>query len=121
MRLAEAYYMLAECKLRAGYKAEAASLINEVRGRYFTLVDPDPVTATNLDEWRMLDEWMIEFIGEGRRRTDLVRWDKYTTEAWWDKPADGAGKAHYNRFPIPEQAMGSNHLIEQNPGYSTAQ
>lgn len=121
MRLAEAYYMLAECKLRAGYKAEAASLINEVRGRYFTLVDPDPVTATNLDEWRMLDEWMIEFIGEGRRRTDLVRWDKYTTEAWWDKPADGAGKAHYNRFPIPEQAMGSNNLIEQNPGYSTAQ
>ena len=53
----------------------------------------------------MLDEWMIEFIGEGRRRTDLVRWDKYTTEAWWDKPADGAGKAHYNRFPIPEQAI----------------
>ncbi|MBF6598865.1 MAG: RagB/SusD family nutrient uptake outer membrane protein [Fermentimonas sp.] len=121
MRLAEAYYMLAECKLRAGDKAEAANLINEVRGRYFTVGDPNPVTAANLDEWRMLDEWMIEFIGEGRRRTDLIRWDKYTTEAWWDKPADGPGKAHYNRFPIPEQAMGNNNLIEQNPGYQATQ
>ncbi|NLB70076.1 MAG: RagB/SusD family nutrient uptake outer membrane protein, partial [Lentisphaerae bacterium] len=121
LRLAEAYYMLAECKLRKGDKEGAAALINEVRDRYFPEGDPDPVTATNLDEWRMLDEWMIEFIGEGRRRTDLVRWDKYTTEAWWDKPADGPGKAHYNRFPIPEQAMGSNHLIEQNPGYESAE
>lgn len=119
-RLAEVYYMLAECKLRGGDKAGAASLINEVRSRYFPEGDPDPVTATNLDEWRMLDEWMVEFIGEGRRRTDLVRWDKYTTEAWWDKPADGPSKAHFNRFPIPEQAMGSNHLIEQNPGYQSA-
>lgn len=117
-RLAEAYYMLAECKLRSGDKAGAASLINEVRKRYFVEADPDPVTAANLDEWRMLDEWLIEFIGEGRRRTDLIRWDKYTTESWWDHPADGPDKAHFNRFPIPEQAMGSNNLIEQNPGYN---
>ncbi len=116
-RLAEAYYMLAECKMRAGDKAGAAVLINEVRKRYFPDGDPDPVTASNLDEWRMLDEWMIEFIGEGRRRTDLIRWNKYTTESWWDHPADGPDKVHFNRFPIPEQAMGSNNLIEQNPGY----
>ena len=116
-RIAEAYYMLAECKLRANDKAGAAKLINDVRKRYFKNADPDPVTAANLDEWRMLDEWMIEFIGEGRRRTDLVRWNKYTTQSWWDHPADGDSKAHQNRFPIPEQAMASNQLIEQNPGY----
>lgn len=116
-RLAEAYYMLAECKLRAGDKAGAASLINEVRKRYFIDNDPDPVTSSNLDEWRMLDEWLVEFLGEGRRRTDLVRWDKYTTESWWDHPADGPSKSHFNRFPIPEQALGSNNLIEQTPGY----
>jgi hypothetical protein len=115
LRLAEAYYTLAECKLRAGDKTEAAELINKVRSRYFTSADPDPVTASNLDEWRMLDEWMREFIGEGRRRTDLVRWNKFTTEAWWDKPADN--KPHYNRYPIPEDAMNGNNLIEQNPGY----
>lgn len=116
-RLAEAYYMLAECKLRAGDKDAAASLINTVRKRYFVEADPDPVTASNLDEWRMLDEWMIEFLGEGRRRTDLIRWNKYTTESWWDHPADGAAKSHFNRFPISEQAMSSNNLLEQNPGY----
>jgi hypothetical protein len=114
-RLAEVYYMLAECKMRAGEKDVAATLINQVRARYFADADPDPVTAANLDEWRMLDEWMIEFVGEGRRRTDLIRWDKFVTEAWWDKPADN--KPHYNRYPIPEQAMSSNNLIVQNPGY----
>lgn len=116
-RLAEVYYMLAECKMRSNDKESAANLINEVRKRYFPNGDPDRVTSSNLDEWRMLDEWMIEFIGEGRRRTDLIRWDKYTTESWWDHPADGSSKSHYNRFPIPEQAIGSNNLIEQNPGY----
>jgi hypothetical protein len=116
-RLAEAYYMLAECKLRANDRAAAVSLINTVRKRYFVDADPDPVTADNLDEWRMLDEWMMEFIGEGRRRTDLIRWGKYTTESWWDHPADGAGKTHINRFPISEEAMSSNNLIEQNEGY----
>lgn len=117
-RLAEVYYMLAECKLRTGDKGGAATLINQVRQRYFVDSDPDPVTEANLDEWRMLDEWMIEFIGEGRRRIDLIRWDKYTTESWWDHPADGPSKAHYNRFPISSQVLGSNPLIEQNPGYA---
>ncbi|MDR2912904.1 MAG: RagB/SusD family nutrient uptake outer membrane protein [Alistipes sp.] len=117
MRMAEVYYTLAECKMRAGDKAAAAELINAVRARYFVDGDPDPVTAANLDEWRMLDEWMLEFIGEGRRRIDLVRWDKFTTESWWDHPADGPGKAHLNRFPIPETILGSNPLLEQNPGY----
>ena len=114
-RLAEVYYMLAECKLRANDKAGAATLINEVRKRYFVDADPDPATADNLDEWRMLDEWLREFIGEGRRRTDLIRWNKFTTESWWDKPA--TNKSHLNRFPIPERAINSNNLLEQNSGY----
>jgi hypothetical protein len=117
MRMAEVYYTLAECKMRAGDKKGAADLINKVRERYFTGDDPDPVTAANLDEWRMLDEWMIEFIGEGRRRIDLIRWNKYTTESWWDHPADGPSKAHFNRFPLPEGALSGNNLLEQNPGY----
>ena len=84
IRLSEIYYMLAECELRAGDKKTAAGLINQVRGRNFEGgADPNPVTADNLDEYRMLDEWMIEFLGEGRRRTDLIRWDKFVTESWW--------------------------------------
>lgn len=118
MRLAEIYYMLAECKMRLGDKDGAAKLINTVRRRYFKDgIDPDPVTAANLDKYRMLDEWMIEFLGEYRRRTDLVRWDAYTTEDWWDHKADGSDKEYLNRWPIHYSVIGSNNLINQNPGY----
>ena len=116
IRLSEIYYMLAECELRAGDKKTAAGLINQVRGRNFEGgADPNPVTADNLDEYRMLDEWMIEFLGEGRRRTDLIRWDKFVTESWWDHtPLNDKNK---NLFPLPNSAISANNLIEQNPGY----
>ena len=116
IRLSEIYYMLAECELRAGDKKTAAGLINQVRGRNFEGgADPNPVTADNLDEYRMLDEWMIEFLGEGRRRTDLIRWDKFVTESWWDHtPLNDKNK---NLFPIPNSAISANNLIEQTPGY----
>ena len=116
IRLSEIYYMLAECELRAGDKKTAAGLINQVRGRNFEGgADPNPVTADNLDEYPMLDEWMIEFLGEGRRRTDLIRWDKFVTESWWDHtPLNDKNK---NLFPIPNSAISANNLIEQNPGY----
>ena len=115
IRLAEVYYTLAECKMRAGDKQGAADLINTVRKRYFPNGDPDPVTAANLDKYRMLDEWMVEFLGEGRRRTDLVRWDAYVTEDWWDHKA--TNNKDLNRFPIHYSIIGANNLLEQNPGY----
>lgn len=116
IRLAEVYYMLAECKMRLGKKQEAADLINHVRKRYFEGGnDPDPVTAANLDKYRMLDEWMMEFVGEGRRRTDLVRWDAYVTEDWWDHKA--TNNKDLNRFPIHYSVLEANQKLEQNPGY----
>jgi hypothetical protein len=117
IRFTEIQYMLAECKYRSGDKATAAALINDIRKRYFTGVDPNPVTASNLDKYRLADEWMIEFLGEGRRRTDLIRWGMFTTESWWDHAADGVGKKHLNRFPIPEKAITANNKLVQNPGY----
>jgi hypothetical protein len=116
IRLTEIYYMLAECEMREGNKPEAAELINTVRKRYFANgADPNPVTASNLDKYRMLDEWMIEFIGEGRRRTDLIRWNAYVTENWWDHTA--SNDKNLNRYPLAEKIMSSNNLLEQNPGY----
>ena len=116
IRLTEIYYMLAECEMRAGNKGEAAELINTVRKRYFVNgADSNPVTASNLDKYRMLDEWMIEFIGEARRRTDLIRWDAYVSENWWDHTA--SNNKNLNHYPVPEQIMSSNNLLEQNPGY----
>lgn len=116
IRLAEVYYMLAECKLRNGEKDAAAQLINQVRARNFENGDdPNPATADNLDKYRMLDEWGTEFLGEGRRRTDLIRWNAFVTEAWWDH--ESSGSEHLRRFPVPQNALSGNNALEQNPGY----
>ena len=116
IRLAEIYYMLAECKMRQGDKKGAAELINKVRKRYFENGnDPDPVTETNLDKYRMLDEWMEEFVAEGRRRTDLIRWDAYVTEDWWDHKA--TNNKNFNRFPVYYSILEANQKLKQNPGY----
>src|SRR5690606_15329445 len=115
IRLTEVYYMLAECKLREGDTDGAATLINAVRKRNFlNNADPNPVTAANLDKYRMLDEWLIEFLGGGRRRTDLIRWEAFTQEKWWDHEPTSETK---NRFPIPYSAISANSLLVQNPGY----
>ena len=117
IRLAEIYYMLAEIKMREGDTETAAQLINTVRARYFEGgIDPDPVTAANLDKYRMLDEWQVEFLAEGRRRTDLIRWNAYVTEDWWDHEA--TNNEHIKRFPIHYSILSANNLLEQNPGYN---
>lgn len=117
LRLAEVYYMLAEVKLRTGDPAGAAELINTVRARAFENGnDPNPVTAANLDLYRMADEWGIEFLGEGRRRTDLIRLGFFTTEDWWDHQASQSD--HLKRFPVPTPALSGSSALEQNPGYN---
>ena len=119
VRLAEIYYMYAECLYRMGGAdniAKACELINTVRARNFEGgIDPDPVTPQNLDKYRFLDEWLVEFLGEKRRRTDLIRWGAYVHEDWWDHKA--THEEYKNRFPISDSAMSSNNLLEQNPGY----
>ena len=93
-----------------------ADIINSIRKRNFEGGnDPDPVTAANLDKYRMLKEWMQEFLREARRRTDLIRWDAYVTEDWWDHKATNDEK--YNRYPLHQLSLGANPLLEQNPGY----
>jgi len=117
IRLAEVYLMLAECNLRAGNASEAALLINKVRSRNFLDgKDTNPATASNLDKYRMLDEWSIEFLGEGRRRTDLIRWKSFVSEKWWDHTPKAS--SHLNRFPVPTAAISGNNALEQNPGYN---
>ena len=76
---------------------------------------PRPNQSSKLDKYRMLDEWQLEFLAEGRRRTDLVRWDAYVTENWWDHKA--TNNTDLNRFPIHYSLIGANNLLKQNPGY----
>lgn len=137
-RLAEAYYTLAECKMRAGDTDGAKTLVNQVRARYFNgtaadlesetipgaNVSKNPFKSFDLD-W-MLSEWGLEFINEGyRRRTDLRRFDKFTQGQWWfygradesgyDLPAKRDRK--YEWYPLPQTALMVNPGLVQTPGY----
>ena len=56
-----------------------------------------------------------EFIGEGRRRTDLIRWDKFNTGVWWDKQADADD--HTKIYPIGKNILTLSPNLEPNPGY----
>lgn len=56
-----------------------------------------------------------EFIFEGKRRTDLIRFGKFTTGAWWDH--EPTGDPTRTIFPIPGIQINSNPNLVQNPGY----
>lgn len=118
IRLAEIYYSLAECKFRAGDRAEASRLLNVVRARYYpagseSLYAED---GSELTEAELLDEWGREFLAEARRRTDLVRWGKFSTGTWWDKEPDADD--HTNIMPIGLDVMNASPQLIQNPGYN---
>jgi len=116
IRLAEIYYSLAEVKFRAGQKAEAEQLLNEVRERYYPEGSESlyPEDGSFITEQELLDEWGREFIGEGMRRTVLCRFDAYTGE-WWDKPAETDD--HSMIMMISRTILQANPNLDQNPGY----
>lgn len=117
IRLAEVVYMLAECKFRAGDRATAAQLLNTVRRRNYPTGSTSlyPAGGATLTEQELLDEWGREFIGEGRRRIDVIRFGKYNTGTWWDKVPDTDD--HTRIYPIPLNALNSSPQLKQNPGY----
>lgn len=116
IRLTEIYYTLAELLYKKGDSQGAADIFNSIRTRNFAGgVDPNPVTDANLDKYRLAEEWGTEFLGEGRRRTDLIRWNMFVTEDWWDHTA--SNNENLNRFPVPTEAISGNNALEQNPGY----
>lgn len=117
IRYSEIYYMEAECEYRAGNKANAATLLNAVRQRNYPVGSPSLYAADGhqLTDQEMLDEWGREFLVEGRRRTDLIRWGVFTTGTWWDKTPDADD--HLNIFPFGQTTMQLIKTIKQNPGY----
>lgn len=118
VRLAEVYYALAECKFRKGDIAGAEKILNTVRKRYFPAGSPSlyPEDGSKLTESELLDEWGREYLGEGRRRIDLIRFDKFNKSIWWDKSADA--DSHTNIYPIGLEVLGISSQLKQNPGYA---
>mgnify|MGYP001804285704 CR=1 FL=1 len=107
MRLADAYLMRAEAKLRNGDAAGALDDVNAVR------TARGAATLNSLDLDAMLAERGFEFYWESQRRTDLIRFGKFN-DAWTSKEVSDANK---RLFPIPLNALAASSNLTQNSGY----
>lgn len=118
-RAAEAYLTFAEADARlngGSTTAEGTAAVNAVRKR----ANAGGLPSFTLDQ--LLNEWAREFYFEGRRRTDLVRHDKFggnNNYSWQWKGGAMVGvnfSANMNLFPIPDAEVTAAGL-KQNPGY----
>lgn len=121
-RLADAYLIYAEAVLRGGTGGDqitALAYVNQLRERAYGNASGN-VTNITLDF--ILDERAREFYWEAYRRTDLIRFNKYTdaTYTWPFKGGaqSGAGVQDYRTiFPLPASDVIANPNLTQNPGY----
>lgn len=118
-RLAEAYLTRAEANFRLNQKSLAWEDIKTLHAKRGCVKQP---ALNEITEMYLLDEWSREFYLEGRRRSDLVRFDCFTTDKYlWDwKGGVKEGKSVsdiYNVYPIPATDLNNNNNMHQNEGY----
>lgn len=112
-RLADVYLMAAEATLRGGTGAQKTALeyVNLVRERAFGGASGD-IASSDLTLDFILDERARELYSEGVRRTDLIRFGKYTSGYNWNwKGGVLEGKdvdKKYCVLPIPEAELSAN-------------
>ena len=118
MRIAEAYLTYAEASIRQfGPNSNADSKLNELRDRAHAA----HLSNASLDD--VCTEWAKEFWFEGRRRTDLIRFNKFAGQSdyKWDfmgGEADGTAFPSYRKvFAIPQTDLSNNPNLKQNDGY----
>ena len=121
-RYADALLLKAEAEYRMGNKAEALTIVNEVRGR----VAATPRTELTLND--ILDERMLELAWEGVRRQDQIRFCTFTepTADRFKGVTHNASAGDYNDdtqgytmvYPIPYAVLNLNKKLDQNPGYT---
>lgn len=121
-RYADVLLLKAEAEYRMGNKAEALTIVNEVRGR----VAATPRTELTLND--ILDERMLELAWEGVRRQDQIRFCTFTepTADRFKGVTHNASAGDYNDdtqgytmvYPIPYAVLNLNKKLGQNPGYT---
>ena len=118
-RLTWIYFAKAEAIMRKNggvANADAVKLINDCKSRAYTpaawVNKAYTVNSLTLDE--LLAERGREFIFEGFRRDDLIRFGKLTTGSWWDHTPSSLFRTLY---PIPQRQRDLNVKLTQNPGY----
>ncbi len=120
-RLADVYLMYAELAVRGASGAtmsNAVTYVNMVRTRS----NASTINQAQLTLDFIIDERARELNLEGHRRTDLIRFGKFTGGSyvwpWKGNTVNGTSIPDtYKLFPIPEQALQANLNLQQNPGY----
>ena len=120
-RLADAYLMRAEALFNTEGAGAAVADINIIRERAYGNTNGN-ITTTDVDANFILDERAREFYYEGQRRTDLVRFGKFTDGnynwQWKGGTFNGTStSSHLDIFPIPGDEISANPNIKQNDGY----
>jgi starch-binding outer membrane protein, SusD/RagB family len=123
-RLGEIYLIYTEAVLRGGTGGDAATAlgyINALRTRAYGNASGN-ITAADLNTDFVLDERGRELYYEATRRTDLIRYGKFTTSAylwaWKGGILGGVAVADkYNIFPLPSTDLSANPNLIQNTGY----
>ena len=125
-RLADVYLMLAEAVVRGGQGAtisEALGYVNQIRHRAFSS-DAGNIGASDLTLDFLCQERLREMYMECIRRTDLIRFGKYTAGYSWQwkgNVEDGTDVDSKFRFlPIPEAEYSVNpemQTINNELGY----
>jgi hypothetical protein len=124
-RLADVYLMYAEAVLRGANTGDAGTAlgyVNALRQRAYGN-NSGNITSGQLTLDFILDERARELFWEGHRRTDLIRFGKFTGGSylwpWKGKVAAGTSTESYrDLFPIPSNDLGANPTLKQNPGYN---
>ena len=124
-RTAEMYLNYAEAVLRdpsSGDATTALNYINAIRTRAYGGSTSGNINSTQMDLNFILDERSRELQWECFRRTDLVRFEKFTTDAylwpWKGGVSSGTSVASFrNIFPIPASDINANSNLTQNTGY----
>ena len=121
-RYADVLLLKAEAEYRMGNKAEALTIVNEVRAR----VAATPRTELTLND--ILNERMLELAWEGVRRPDQIRFCTFTepTADRFKGVTHNASAGDYNDdtqgytmvYPIPYAVLNLNKKLNQNPGYT---
>lgn len=122
-RMADVYLMYAEVFLRGGggSASDALNYVNMVRTRAYGDTSGN-ISSGQLTLDFILDERARELYWECHRRTDLLRFNKFTGGSyiweWKGNVIGGAPTASFrNLFPIPSLAIAGNPNLTQNPGY----
>lgn len=122
-RLADAYLMYAEGVVRGGggSRAQALTYVNALRQRAYGGAAGN-ITDAQMTLDFLLDERSRELLWEGHRRTDLVRYGRYTggSYLWAWKGGVAAGKAteaFRDLYPLPANELVANPNLKQNTGY----